>query len=234
MANTDVGAMQHAETDTTVTVFKGAVTGRLVNHPDRSFALEITMDLIKGAEFFDKKPPVHFHVQEEYIECIQGRMGLELNGKEKVLSPEVGRVSIKPYVNHVSYPLSLPRQQDGNTVVKFLLSGERTDSVFELNPVFFENWYRYQDKVVVQGEAISLIQLLSTFDAGGTYVVLPGWIPFSQTVSRVMGVVVGRWIGGMLGYQPFYRHLTTDWELACQKMEMSIFQRRFADRSKTQ
>ena len=46
-----------------------------------------------------------------------------------------------------------------------------------------------------------------------------------------MGVVIGRWLGGLLGYQPFYRKWTTDWDLACSKMETSIFQRRFADRS---
>lgn len=72
------------------------------------------------------------------------------------------------------------------------------------------------------------------FDAGGTYLSLPWWVPFGRTVSMVLGTVLGRWIGsGVLGYQPFYRKWTSDWELACQKMEASIFQRRFADRAKT-
>ena len=71
-----------------------------------------------------------------------------------------------------------------------------------------------------------------TFDAGGSYLSLPWWVPFGQTVSRTMALVVGRWVGGFLGYQPFYRKWTTDWDLACQKMESSLFQRRFADRSK--
>ena len=62
---------------------------------------------------------------------------------------------------------------------------------------------------------------------------LPWWVPFGRTVSIVSGVVIGRWLGGILGYQPFYRKWTTDWELACQKMETSVFHRRFADRSKT-
>ena len=132
-----------------------------MHHPDRSFALEVSMDLVKGAEILSKKPPVHFHVQEEYIEAIQGRMGLELNGVEHVLTPTTGRVSIPPFVHHVSYPLSPERQEPGTKEVKFLLSGERTDSVFELNPVFFENWYRYQDLIVTHGEKISLMQLFS-------------------------------------------------------------------------
>lgn len=74
---------------------------------------------------------------------------------------------------------------------------------------------------------------MQTFDAGGTYVSFPWWVPFGQTVSQVLGVVVGRWIGGMLGYQPFYPKWTTDWDLACQKMATSVFQRRFANKNKT-
>ena len=70
------------------------------------------------------------------------------------------------------------------------------------------------------------------FDAGGTYLSLPPWLPFGQWISIMLGVVIGRWIGGLLGYQPFYRKWTSDWELACQKMEASPFQRRFAVRDK--
>lgn len=158
--------------------FKGAVQGRMIQHPSRSFALEITLDLVKGAEFFGHKPPIHFHVQEEYIESIQGKMGLELDGKEHVLSAGDGPMSIKPYVNHRSYPLSLAQQDNGETVVKFLLSGEKTDSIFELNPVFFENWYKYQDDVVVNGAKISLIQLFS--------------------VSRLYSFILINWVKGPL------------------------------------
>ena len=152
-----------------------------------------------------------------------------------------------------------------NHLVKFLLSAEKrsVSDGFELNPVFFENWYRYQDGIVVGGGRVDLVQVFcvsflflsvptlfilyvryitaadgevsKTFDAGGTYVSFPWWVPMGKTLSIALGVVVGRWIGsGLLGYQPFYRKWTTDWELACQKMELSIFQRRFADRSKTE
>jgi len=33
-----------------------------------------------------------------------------------------------------------------------------------------------------------------------------------------------------MGYQPFYKKWTGDWEVACGKMETSVFQRRFARR----
>ena len=215
------------------------------------------MDLVKGAEFFNRKPPVHFHMQEEYIESTQGNLGLEIEGKELVLKPEDGRFDIKPYMNHRSYPIELARQDDGNTVVKFLLSGAKTNSTFELNPLFFENWYKYQDEIVVNGASIDLIQVFCVsephfrllaaprgresklthrsqmFDAGGTYLSFPWWVPFGQSISIALGVVVGRWIGsGLLGYQPFYRKWSSDWEMACKMMESNIFQRRFAVRTK--
>jgi hypothetical protein len=71
-----------------------------------------------------------------------------------------------------------------------------------------------------------------TFDAGGTYISLPSWVPFGKRVSQILGIVVGRWLGGLLGYQPFYRDWSTDWEAACLQMRTSIFQRRFADAQK--
>jgi hypothetical protein len=43
-----------------------------------------------------------------------------------------------------------------------------------------------------------------------------------------MGIVVGRWIGALLDYQPYYRKWSTDWELACNRMNNSLFQRKFA------
>lgn len=61
---------------------------------------------------------------------------------------------------------------------------------------------------------------------------LPWWVPFRRTVAQALSVVVGRWIGSLLGYQPYYRQWSTDWALACDKMETSVFQRRFADRTK--
>ena len=105
-------------------------------------------------------------MQEEYIECTQGHLGLEIEGREQILTPADGRYDIGPYVNHRSYPIELARQSltpagERNTVVKFLLSGEKrsADDAFELSPIFFENWYKYQDDVVMNGKWIDLIQV---------------------------------------------------------------------------
>ena len=46
------------------------------------------------------------------------------------------------------------------------------------------------------------------------------------------GILVGRWIRGLLGYQPYHKKWTTDWDLACENMRTSMLQKRFADEVK--
>ncbi|KAK1561434.1 uncharacterized protein LY79DRAFT_595523 [Colletotrichum navitas] len=196
--------VSYSDLDIIVIVLNVAVVSRLVK-----------LDLVKGASFFEKKPPLHFHLQEGYIKAIRGKLAVETEGKEIILTPWDGRFPIKPYVNHRSYPISASRQDDGSTKVAFLLSGEKTDNVFELNP----------DEVVINGAEIDLIQLFctnlfQTFDAGGTYVSFPSWVPLGQYVSLALGVVL------------FHRKWTIDWDLACSRMQQTIFQRRFADSTK--
>lgn len=134
----------------------------MVTIPERSFALEITMDLVSGARHFSQKQPLHFHVQYEYVECTRGKLGVELEGKatDLVLTPAEGRAAIPPWRHHRLYPLPLEAQDDGNTVVTFLLSGGEAESAFELNAVFFENWYKYQDEIVLKGAPVDLVQVL--------------------------------------------------------------------------
>ncbi|KAI1645180.1 uncharacterized protein F4817DRAFT_318106 [Daldinia loculata] len=220
--------MEYSDSDQVIQVLDGIVSTRVIHHPDRAFAFEVTLDLLKGAKFFAQKPPLHFHAnQAEYIQAIQGKTGLELEGREIVLSPGSPEYYIGSWVNHRSYPISIPLQ-DGVEKVKFLLSGAKTPEPFQLNTLFFENWYRYQENVLSTGKRIDLIQILSTFDGGGTYLSPPSWMPCGGRISQIFGVVVGRWLGGLLGYQPFYREWSSDWELACRQMQTSIFQRRFA------
>lgn len=177
-------------------------------------------------------PPAHFHpYQEEYFHVVQGALGVELDGVERVLRPEDGELAVRRGVNH---RLCFPSGEDASLdPIRFYVSGEKTATAFALDLTFLENWYGYQEEVVVHGKKLDMIQVLSMWDTGGTYLTLPWWVPFRSTVSLAMGVVVGRWIGGLLGYQPFHRCWTTDWDLACAKMETSVFQRRFADRTKT-
>ncbi|OTB02611.1 hypothetical protein M426DRAFT_322533 [Hypoxylon sp. CI-4A] len=223
-----------------ITAFEGGITTRVIthpSHPDRVFAYEVTFLLQhpRVVAIAALKPPLHFHPhQEEYLQVLEGRIALETEGEERVLGPQDGEVAVRPWTSHRLYSPVIPDSEDDLKVTRFLLSAESTPELFRLDTVFFENWYAYQDQIVVKGKSIDLIQVMSMFDAGGSYLSFPRWVPFSKTLARALGVVVGRWLGGILGYQPFYRKWTTDWQSACRKMERSIFQSRFANRSKTE
>ncbi|KAL2177749.1 uncharacterized protein P884DRAFT_223458 [Thermothelomyces heterothallicus CBS 202.75] len=236
-----------------VTGFEGGITTRILAHPRRSFAFEVTFDLAHPrlvALAGQRPPPAHFHpYQAEYVEVTAGRLIVELEGRRHLLTPRSGEFVIPRWANHRLYPPPPPPGKEGATAsddgrrgeggdedgktARFLLSGEDTPRPFRLDAVFFENWYAYQDEVVLRGKKVDILQVMSTFDAGGSYLSLPWWVPFGRTISLVLGVVLGRWIAALLGYQPFYRQWTTDWDTAVEKMEQSMFQRRFADKTKT-
>ncbi|KAI1377103.1 hypothetical protein F4677DRAFT_444908 [Hypoxylon crocopeplum] len=200
-----------------ITAFEGGISTRVIthpSHPDRVFAYEVTFLLQhpRVVSVASLKPPLHFHPhQEEYVQVLEGRLALEIEGKEHVLGPEDGEMPVRPWTNHRLYSPVADDTEAELKVTRFMLSAESTPELFRLDTVFFENWYAYQDQIVVKGEKIDLVQVMSMFDAGGSYLSLPRWIPFSRTIARALGILS-----------------------ACRKMEMSIFQRRFADRSKTE
>ncbi|KAJ4396132.1 hypothetical protein N0V93_000350 [Gnomoniopsis smithogilvyi] len=224
----------------TIRAFEGAIITRVLHDPNRSFSFEVTMKVQHPRLVNAPKPPMHFHhVQVEYLRCLEGVLCLDMNGTELVLRPDDGEITIHRDVHHRTYPhggvslgLEPTNTSQRDPVVRFLLSAEHSPQPFQLDLAFFENWYAYQEKVVLGGSRLDMIQVLSIFDAGGTYLSFPWWIPFRRSIARTLGIVLGRWVGGILGYQPFYREWTTDWEQACQKMETCVFQRRFSDRSK--
>jgi len=159
----------------------------------------------------------------------EGALAVEVEGVEHILQPGDPEFVLQRGVNHRLYPPS----NEASSKVRCVLSAEETPSAFALDLVFFENWYAYQEQVVVHGAKLNLIQVMSMFDAGDSYLTLPWFVPMRSLVSQVMGIVLGRWIGSLLGYQPFYKEWTTDWNLACEKMETCILQKRFSDRKKT-
>jgi hypothetical protein len=152
--------------------FEGGIVSRLINHPHdsrRVFTYEVTFHLQhpRVAAVAAQKPPLHFHpYQEEYIEVIEGRLAVEVEGIEHVLSPKDGEFRLEPWCNHRLYsPVTEVGGQakDGWNGEKtmFLLSGQDTDEMFRLDDVFFENWYAYQDLIVVKGEKVNLVQVMS-------------------------------------------------------------------------
>ncbi|EED11997.1 conserved hypothetical protein [Talaromyces stipitatus ATCC 10500] len=227
--------------DRVIVAFNGAIETHIFNEsidPPRAFAFEVIFyPHLWPATLLTKKPPMHFHpFQKEYIQVLAGRLCVEQSGQVRTLTPTDGEVCIKPWVNHRLYPSDddlLRAAEDGRgDPVRFLIAGQETNKVFRLDTIFFENWYGYQDEILTEKQ-LDLVQVLTMFDAGGSYLSLPWWIPFGRTLSMSIGIVVGRWIGPLLGYQPYYPKWTSDWELACEKMRQSFFQRRFAERKDT-
>jgi hypothetical protein len=105
-----------------------------------------------------QKPPLHFHpYQDEYVQVLDGRLCVEVDGAETILTPDDGEFTFKAWHHHRLYP---PPAHDAETC-RFILSGAETTHAFRLDEVFFSNWYGYQDDVVLNGKEFDLIQVLS-------------------------------------------------------------------------
>ena len=68
-------------------------------------------------------------------------------------------------------------------------------------------------------------------DGGDAYTPAPWWCPFRRQIGYWGCVIIGRWIGGLLGYRPFFREYTTDWDYVVAKMKGSLFQRHLVNES---
>ncbi|KAL9618595.1 MAG: hypothetical protein Q9160_006706 [Pyrenula sp. 1 TL-2023] len=229
--------------------FGGALEmSTLPRPPNRQFefhgymrpSLGIYKKLIEGG----KKPPTHFHPNQwEFFRVIQGNLTIDINGVPTHRSSKDPEIAVAPYTHHVIYGTPGTEMNEVEFVVS--ASDVQGNAMGAMDQAFFENWYGYQEDVFQRGQSLSLIQVLSTlklanpytnvlwqmFDAGDTYLSPPWWIPFRATLSLCFTIVLGRWIGGLLGYAPFYPEWTTDWQGACDQMEKSWTQRRFADRN---
>ncbi|KAI1775118.1 hypothetical protein F4818DRAFT_417886 [Hypoxylon cercidicola] len=210
-----------------ITVFDGALTIRGKPHPERGFAFEATFILNHPSfqQFRSAKPPLHFHpYQEEYIQVIEGALIIEVEGGQHILRREDGEFRIAPWAVHRLY--TPPEETTRSNTVRFVASGGKTREAFGMDLLFFENWYKYQDESMRNGGRIDLIQAMCTFDAGGSYMTPPWYFPCRKTLSRMAGVVIGRWLGALLGYRPFHREWSTDWSSGKAKMQLSILYRR--------
>ena len=93
------------------------------------------------------------------MQVLEGRLCLEVEGRERVLELEDGEIRAEPWANHRLYPPATGKG-DGEAVTRFLLSGGETKEVYRLDTLFFQNWYGYQDEVVMRGAKVDLIQVL--------------------------------------------------------------------------
>jgi hypothetical protein len=187
-------------------------------------------------------PPTHFHpFQNEWYRVESGRMCVEIDGNLRMLTPEDGEAMGRAGTIHRFF-IAPDSTEDMVTVV----SGSDSGRGYQLDRVFFENWYGiWHDYLVHEGGKMDLIQLLcvsiytlfwfwsmltplrQTYDAGDAYLPGPAFLPHAlrKLTGYWGGILLGRWLGGLLGYKPFFKEYTTDWDLAVAKMQSSVFTR---------
>lgn len=147
--------------------FDGAITVHRVRDSTRAFYYDVSFDLthphlIKLASL--EKPPMHFHpYQEEYIKVLSGTLGVEIERREYKLRSQDGELRVPPWANHRLYPLLNTTDDNGrqDRTTRFFLSAEKSDVAFQLDDTFFQNWYGYQDEVVMSRGELDIIQIMN-------------------------------------------------------------------------
>lgn len=191
---------------------------------------------------------------------------MEINEVEHILTPEDGEVTLPAGPHHRLWATPVEEREGEDAKVVFLISASLNSRTTMLDQAFFENWYGYQEDMMLRGTEPDLIQVCSVsvpflfyphtkesrqhnivatllhfaqplltnsrqmFEAGDSYLSPPAWVPFRHFFGYWLTLILGHYIGSLLGYQPFHPEWTTDWDAACTKMEQSWFQRKFAKR----
>lgn len=133
----------------------------------RAFSVEVTfaMEHPRMLAWAAKKLPLHFHpYQEEYFQVLEGSLGVEVEGKTLLLTPDSGEFCVPCWHSHRIFPPISKDDAEGSSstskITKVLVSGQQTSDVFKMDMLFFENWYAYQDKLVAAGKLPNIIQLM--------------------------------------------------------------------------
>ena len=86
----------------------------------------------------------------------KGRMGLEVNGKAKIVTPEDGVIVGPAGCLHRFWVAE-------DSVEDMIIVLNATDAAidYQLDRVFFENWYGFRQDSLTQGKGMDVIQMLS-------------------------------------------------------------------------
>lgn len=130
--------------------------------PGHAFLFRVTFHLhhprFQTIRASGQKPPLHWHpYQTEFFQVLAGSLTVEIEGEEIELTPESAKLGVKPGLNHRLYPT--PSSTEAELVV--LLSATDAGIPFQLDLAFFENWYAYQDEILVHGGAVDIIQVMN-------------------------------------------------------------------------
>lgn len=113
---------------------------QLINSPDRP-----------------KGPPPHFHqFQTEYFRVESGVMGITVDGQVKRVTAEDGEVSVKAGSIHNFF--IHPDSEESMTVY---LSASDSGMDYQLDRIFFENWYGYWHDAMLHDGGLDWIQFLA-------------------------------------------------------------------------
>jgi mannose-6-phosphate isomerase-like protein (cupin superfamily) len=150
--------------------FGGAlVTEFLEPPPGRSFCFRQTYRLkptvgvdnadyerINAALHHPSGPPLHFYpFQNEYFRVVQGRMCVEIDGVLRTLTSEDEEVVGRAGTIHRFYIAP-----DSTEDMIIILSASDNGMDYQLDRVFFENWYGIWHDYLVHEGKFDLIQLL--------------------------------------------------------------------------
>ncbi|KAJ5216364.1 Cupin 2 conserved barrel [Penicillium cinerascens] len=169
--------------------FDGAISVRtLPRPPDRLFLFHGIMRPSRGiyAKLIatGKKLPTHFHPSQwEFFRVLRGNLTIYINGHPTHRTPSDGELAVPPYSHHVIYDTPGTEMDEVEFVVSASDPGEDADVATFMDQSFFENWYGYQEDVFQRGEKLDFLQVLSMFDAGGTYL-SPPWFADPQAQNR--------------------------------------------------
>lgn len=104
-----------------------------------------------------KGPPPHFHqFQTEYFRVESGVMGISVDGKQKIVTAEDGEVSVKAGSIHNFF--IHPTSPEKMTVY---LSASDSGLDYQLDRIFFENWYGYWHDALLHDGGLDWIQFLA-------------------------------------------------------------------------
>lgn len=104
---------------------------------------------------------MHFHpYQNEYIRVMEGKLVVDVDGHEHVRSANDDDFRVDAWTNHRLYPFFVSGNTDAEDV-KVLIWGQKTPEAFHEDILFLENWFKYQDDIVMNKKSISLLQILS-------------------------------------------------------------------------
>jgi hypothetical protein len=109
-----------------------------------------------------KGPLLHFHqFQTEYFRVESGVMGIELNGVHKTIYPEDGEISVKAGSVHRFYI-----HPDSPKEMTVYLSASDSGMDYQLDRIFFENWYGYWHDALLHEGKLNFIQYLAVSVSG--------------------------------------------------------------------